>query len=99
MNAERITSYLLPAVIGFALVFGTCQKVFGAEPDKYKEVEKGFCEDIQLPCIRVLFHDMEFYAVFEDGNLVAITKKNQNGREEVIWGKLKLPLKKGEYEI
>ena len=103
MKAERIIGCLLSAALAFALVLGICNKVYGQEPEeselsKYEPISSGFCADVQLPCARlVLKNTASFYAVFaKDGTLMAITRKNQDGSEEVIWGDIQLPLEKDQ---
>ena len=58
------------------------------------------CRDVQLPCIPMLKKDVPVYfSVFSaEGKLLAITKM-LDGREEVVWGELKLPLKANEREL
>ena len=91
--------YLLPAIIAFVLVFGVAKKVYGQELEKYEPINVGFCEDVQLPCARLVLKGTDFfYSVFsKEGKLLAITKVKPDGKEEVIWGKL--PLKPNEREL
>ncbi len=69
-------------------------------PDQFQVIGAGVCEDVNLPCVKMVSKDTEFfYAIFKDGKLVAVTKVRKDGIEEVIWGDLKLPLKPNEKEL
>lgn len=91
---------VLAGSIAFIIVYLSLSgRVFGAELDKYEPISAGVCKDVELPCVFMMRKDTPFfYAVFKDGKLIAITEL-KGGKETVIWGTLKLPLKKGESEI
>jgi hypothetical protein len=73
-----------------------------AELEKYSPLGgMGICQDVQMRCAKMVPKDTEFfYGLFdEDENLVAITKVKPDGTEELVWGKLRRPLKKEERAI
>ena len=75
-----------------------------AEDDPLKDYKPitgmTLCRDVMLPCILAIpkTADLHFIVFSKDGKLVAITKI-QGDREVVVWGELKLPLRKNEREL
>ena len=101
---ERNIVMVLKALAGltaFIIVYlSLTGRAWSAELDKYEPLSASICEDVQLPCVLMMRKDTPFfYAVFKDGKLIAITELKPGGKEVVIWGTLKLPLKKGEHDI
>lgn len=92
----KVWLWILVPLVVLAILTGPA---WSAELDKYQPVQVGLCEDVQLPCAKMVLKDTKFfYAVFSmEGKLIAITKVKPDGSEETIFGKL--PLKKGEHEL
>lgn len=87
---------ILTAVILMLLPFTSGAQELG----KYLPLEVGMCEDVKLQCIKAILKTTDiYYVLIKNGKPIAITKVSADGREEVIWGDIKLPLKKGEHSI
>lgn len=77
-----------------ALVFALPE----AQAQQYVPIQQGMCEDVGLPCIKLVAADTVFYfAVIENGRVIAVTKMTPDGKETVIEGTL--PPKKGEHRL
>lgn len=81
-----------------ALSFLVCLPAFGQDLAKYIPLGVGICEDVQLPCVRMIAEDTPmFFAVFDkDKKLIAITKM-VGKKETTVWGQL--PLKPHEKRL
>lgn len=86
----------------FALLLFVSSPVWAQEAPlkNYKPLARTFCKDVQLPCMVMIPKETDvFFAVFSKrGELIAITRMH-DGRETVIWGELKLPIKDNEKEL
>lgn len=89
-----------PIIIGaliICLVVLIVGKARAQDLKDYTLLSLGYCEDVQRPCAKLIKKDTPYYyAVIEDGKLIAITKA-EKGKEVTVWGKL--PPKQGEHDL